>query len=131
VAADKPHGAAVAVWRERGGTREWLLLHRAHHGPDYEGDWAWTSPTGARLPGEQVDDCAARELREETGLELPLTRVGGDEWALYVAEAPPHAEVTLDPEHDRYEWLPYEEAVDRCLPAVAAENFRLCVHSIV
>jgi 8-oxo-dGTP pyrophosphatase MutT (NUDIX family) len=119
------------VWRERDGGREWLFLHRAHHGPDYDGDWAWTVPSGARFPGEPVDECAARELREEAGLELAPTRVGGDEWALYVAHAPADTEVRLDAEHDRFEWLAYDDALARCLPAIAAENFRTCAHSIL
>jgi hypothetical protein len=41
VAADPPYGASVLVGRrDAGGEREWLLLHRAHGGPDYAGDWA-------------------------------------------------------------------------------------------
>ena len=41
VAADPPYGASVLVWRrDAGGERQWLLLHRAHGGPDYAGDWA-------------------------------------------------------------------------------------------
>jgi 8-oxo-dGTP pyrophosphatase MutT (NUDIX family) len=99
---------------------EVLLLHRAHHGPQYEGDWAWTPPSGARFPGEAVDSCARRELLEEAGLELEVrpTACGTDDWAVCVAEAPPGVAVSLahDPEHDRYEWLPAGAAIARCRP---------------
>ena len=41
--------AAVAVWREGAGGREWLVLHRRYAvGPE----WSWTPPSGMRDPGE-------------------------------------------------------------------------------
>ncbi len=121
VSKEMPFGASVAVWRDRDGRREWLVLHRAHHGPDYAGEWAWTPPSGARFPSEPVDECARRELREETGLELACMPTGERvDWAIYVAEAPADAQVVLDAEHDRYEWLSLEEAIERCLPEPVA-----------
>jgi len=120
VSSEPPHGASVVVWRERHGEVEWLILHRAHHGPQYAGDWAWTPPSGARLPGEDVDECARRELREETGLQLELSPTGErEDWAIYVAEAPLDAVVTLDAEHDAYAWLSLADATARCLPEIA------------
>jgi len=114
-----PFGAAVVVFRSGLGGVEFLLLHRAHRGRAYAGDWAWTPPSGARLPDEPIDACAARELREETGLKLPLvpTSCGTAEWPVYLAEVPPDAGVVLDAEHDRFEWVPVEQAGRRCLPA--------------
>ncbi len=125
VARDKPYGVSILVWRDRG-DREWLMLHRKHHGPDYAGDWAWTPPSGARLPDETVLECAERELREETGLSLRLvpTRLGSPEWHAYVARASPEVQVELDAEHDRYEWVSLEEAAARCLPAFVGQSFR-------
>jgi 8-oxo-dGTP pyrophosphatase MutT (NUDIX family) len=116
-----PYGASIVVWRELDGSRQFLLLHRAHEGADYEGDWAWTPPAGARLPGEVLEDCIRRELREETGLELRCRTVGvAGEWALALARAPAGAPVILDAEHDRYDWLPLDVALGRCLPASVA-----------
>lgn len=105
---------------------EILLLHRAHHGPDYVGDWAWTSPSGCRYPDEDVDACAARELYEEAGLQLPMRRLdAGEDWARYIAEAPADVTVTLhDPEHDRYEWVTPSEATSRVLPSAPLESLR-------
>ena len=102
------------------------MLHRAHEGPDYAGDWAWTPPSGARQPGEDADAAAARELREETGLELPLTRIESPnpDVALFLAEAPGDAAVMLDTEHDTHRWLPLDAAAKLCLPAAVADGLR-------
>jgi 8-oxo-dGTP pyrophosphatase MutT (NUDIX family) len=129
VAQEKPWVSAVVVWREGpSGRREFLLLHRGHHGPEFDGDWAWTSPAGARQPGETPGDAARRELHEETGLVLslqgPLDHVTEDV-ALYVAEAERDADVLIDPEHDRFEWVTLEVAAQRCLPAVVGEGIRI------
>ena len=126
VTVEPPYGAAVLVWREAAPERHWLVLHRAHRGPAYEGEWAWGPPSGARLPGESLDACARRELREEAGLELDCvpTELGTGEWAVYVAEAPADAAVVLSPEHDGHRWLPLDDAVARCLPAHVGESLR-------
>jgi 8-oxo-dGTP pyrophosphatase MutT (NUDIX family) len=125
--AEPPLGAAVLVSRRRpDGEREWLILHRAHNGAAHEGDWAWTPPSGLRLPGEDPAECARRELHEEAGLELDVQPlgVGAAEWAVFAAEAPPDAVVSLDFEHDRYEWVTLDEAERRCLPASVGTAFR-------
>jgi 8-oxo-dGTP pyrophosphatase MutT (NUDIX family) len=125
VAGEPPFGATVAVWRERDGVREWLVLHRAHHGRDYEGDWAWTPPSGARYPGETIHACARRELVEETGLALDPQPVHLDrEWALFVVRASADADVTLDAEHDAFDWLSVDEACARCMPSAVADGLR-------
>jgi 8-oxo-dGTP pyrophosphatase MutT (NUDIX family) len=135
VSDDKPHGATVVVFRRGSAGPELLMLHRAHSGPDYEGDWAWTPPAGARLPDESIAACAERELREEAGLHLPMLRTdcGSEDWYVYVAEAPADALVTVahDPEHDRYAWLSPDQAIACCRPDLARESLRAAVDVIL
>jgi len=104
---------------------------RQRCGPeDYEGDWAWTPPSGARLPGEAIEACAQRELLEEAGLSV-LARALPDaaaDWAVFEVEVGPDAQVVLgDVEHDRFEWVSLAEALRRCLPAKVAEAFQRVV----
>lgn len=123
IAQEPPFGATVVVWRRAGGGVQLLMLHRAHQGPDFEGDWAWTPPAGARWPGEPLETCAARELAEETGLVLPLaaTDFGVAAWPVFTAEAPVDADVRLGAEHDRFQWLAAPAALACCAPAAASE----------
>ncbi len=117
ISCEPPYGAMTVVYRQAAGELEYLLLHR-RHGADYEGDWAFEPPAGGRLPGEDVDACAAREMLEETGLDLAVRRadVGSQDWSIYLAEAREDAEVRLSEEHDRYEWCPLDRAAARVLP---------------
>ncbi|MEX1019344.1 MAG: NUDIX hydrolase [Litorilinea sp.] len=123
ISAESPHGATIVVYRRKGtdykkDDYEFLILHRAQ-AAEANGDWAWTPPSGARYPGEMIDDCARRELWEETGLELCIQPVGQPDqaWATYCAEASPEAIITLDEEHDMFAWIPAIVAVATCLPA--------------
>jgi 8-oxo-dGTP pyrophosphatase MutT (NUDIX family) len=128
-----PHGAMIVVYRDMQGQREYLLLHRAHHGPMYDGPWAWGPPSGARYPGEDIDRCAARELHEETGLALlpsPLQETNHLEWPVYALQAPASSRLRLSAEHDGYVWLPYQEALKRIRPLVVREAFELAVGEI-
>jgi hypothetical protein len=63
VSRDRPHGVTIVVASRAPQGWRYLLLHRAHHGLGWEGDWAWTPRTGSRKPGEDVTACAIRELR--------------------------------------------------------------------
>ena len=124
VSPENPIAVSVVVWRAARRGREWLILHRHHHGREFEGDWAWTPPSGARLPGEPVGDAARRELREETGLPLePVpTPCGDEEVAVFVAEARPDVEVALDAEHDAFQWVGLDDVLSRCLPRRVADS---------
>jgi 8-oxo-dGTP pyrophosphatase MutT (NUDIX family) len=132
ISSELPHGATIVVFRRIGPALDVLLLHRAHNGPHYEGDWAWTPPAGARLPGEPIEDCARRELHEETGLDLPIrpTECGSADWCVFVTEAAADALVVLDAEHDRHEWVPAQVAVARCRPVQVSEPLRAALELI-
>jgi aminoglycoside 6'-N-acetyltransferase len=137
VAPDEPHGSTVVVRRptmvDRDGTPtsapsapavELLMLHRNAKGPDFEGDWAWTSPAGARQPGEAVFPAALRELEEEAGLvhaDVFAIDLSGS-WAVFGADVDAGATIDLvDPEHDRYAWLSPRACRERLLPAWVAD----------
>lgn len=96
-----------------------LLLHRT--GAASDGHWTWTPPSGARFPAEPVEHCAARELHEEVGLDLKprvVTAANEAGWAVYAVEVAPGATISLNEEHDRFEWVRPDEAIARCTPAV-------------
>ncbi len=130
MAKEPPFGASVVVFRRGRSGIEILMLHRSHNGPDYEGDWAWTPPSGGRQPGEAVETCARRELAEEAGLHLDVraTDIDLTTWAVYVAEVHPDTTVELtDPEHDRYRWLTPAAALACCAP----EHVRLSLQRAI
>ena len=119
IAPEPPFAATVVVHRKNDSRTEFLLLHRGHNGPDYEGDWAWTPPGGARQPGEEIDSCAARELLEEAGIvTTPMrTSFGDEDCVVYVAGINRNIRVVLnDTEHDRFNWVSLDEARRRCHP---------------
>ena len=132
VADEPPFGAMVVVFRRAGEDIELLVLHRRAAGPpEYDGDWAWTPPSGARLPGEAIDTCAGRELAEEAGLDLECLGVGdGLEWAIYIAEAPSDATVILDAEHDASRWLPAHRALALCRPSAVTDCLQIALQAI-
>lgn len=94
-------GAAVIVYRQFQGNVDFLILHRSHSGPDFEGDWAWGPPSGRIGKGESAIECAIRELQEETGLALDLkeTNYGPAEFVVFTAEAGGQEAVVLSDEH--------------------------------
>jgi 8-oxo-dGTP pyrophosphatase MutT (NUDIX family) len=120
----RPYGCSIVVWRPAPKGREYLILHRStSRGADYEGDWAWTPPSGVRAFEEHPDQTAVRELREETGLELAVTPVDlAGLWGVYSAEASADAEVVLNDEHDRHVWVTAGEAARLCLPAFVGRS---------
>lgn len=144
-ATDDPHGSTVVVRRlhpDEG--LQFLLLHRAAEGTHYEGDWAWTAPAGCRLPGEAVYPSALRELAEEAGIAgydvwaVDLTAPGspqaarprpdypapdGYQWAVFCLDVGADVAVSLgDLEHDRYEWLTAEQALQLVRPDFVADR---------
>jgi 8-oxo-dGTP diphosphatase len=65
--------ALVFIAREvadRGGAE--LLLVRQSYGQRY-----WSLPGGSMEPGESIEQAAVREAKEETGLDVRLTRLVG------------------------------------------------------
>jgi 8-oxo-(d)GTP phosphatase len=92
---------------------EIVLVHR----PKYDD---WSLPKGKALPGEADEDCALREVLEETGLrcdlrfELPSTRYRDasdrDKRVRYWAMRPRSGSFEPHDEIDEIAWLPPREA---------------------
>jgi len=106
----------VPVRRRDDGAVEVLLVHR----PRY---LDWTFPKGKVKDGEQEDDAALRELREETGLvcelgfELASTRYKDtklrDKRVRYWVMENCSGNFEPNDEVDRIEWLTLDEAAGR------------------
>lgn len=122
VSPEHPYRAAVVAFRRS--DTEHVYLHRKHQGPDFAGDWAWGAPSGSRLPGEPIGQCASRELREEIGLVLPRTptALGDGNWHVYHAEVPADADIVLSTGHDRFVWLPAAAAAALRLPTLVGDQ---------
>jgi dATP pyrophosphohydrolase len=121
-----PHEVFVAVRRGN----EYLILLRSARQGGY-----WHCVAGALEPGETAHEAAARELREETGLEAELLDLGtryvyplaeespevrarfmaGTSEVIvdcFLAEAPEGWEPLLDWEHDEHRWCTVPDAVE-------------------
>jgi 8-oxo-dGTP pyrophosphatase MutT (NUDIX family)/phosphohistidine phosphatase SixA len=104
-----PIKAAGGVVRRRG---EVLLVHRPKYGD-------WTFPKGKAKAGESDEECALREVEEETGLrcrlirELTTTRyraLAGPKVVRYWEMAPLDGEFRPTAEVDEIRWLPPRRA---------------------
>jgi 8-oxo-dGTP pyrophosphatase MutT (NUDIX family) len=107
-----PAAGGIPV-RVADGSLDVVLVHRARYGD-------WTFPKGKREPGESDEECAVREVGEETGLrcalehELPATTymAGGRPkrvrwWRMRVLSGEP---APRPPEIDEVRWVSLEEA---------------------
>ena len=113
-----PYGAAIIVWCHTPAGTRFLLLHRAHLEAPAAREWGWGPPAGARLPDEGIEDCARRELEEETGLsaEILSTPYGATDWPVYGLEVSAPCPIRLSEEHDRLLWASVDEVRELVWP---------------
>jgi 8-oxo-dGTP pyrophosphatase MutT (NUDIX family) len=106
--------AGGVVWRAvEDGDIEVLVVHR----PRYDD---WTFPKGKADPGESDEDCALREVTEETGLSCDLgpyltgvgytDRLGRGKTARYWAMRPVGGAFEPNSEVDEVRWLRPDDA---------------------
>lgn len=105
--------AGGVVWRPASDGVEVLLIHR----PRYDD---WSLPKGKNDPGESDEDCARREVAEETGLQCELGHHladvryldgrGRPKVARYWAMRPLAGRFHPTDEVDRVQWLGLERA---------------------
>lgn len=124
----------VYCWIERAGT---VLFLRRAPGTFLGGNWEL--PGGTVEPGEDPESAAVREIAEETGLGVTVTRERGSHtWmdvtgrdlrvhaVVYEAREPGDAEVVLNPaEHDDHAWLFPAQACGLPMAAHFVEALRL------
>ena len=106
----------VVVRNSRSDGLEIAVIHR----PEYDD---WTLPKGKIEPDETPEDCALREVREETGFRCDLKRPlgctayvdrrGRDKIACYWIMEVRGGRFKPGIEVDRLLWLPVEDAVKR------------------
>jgi len=115
--------------------KQFLLIRRC--GPLLHGTWQMV--TGGIHEGEKAWECALREIQEETGLIPDRFYLADAVDTFYmksidkivsvpnfVAFVDSPGKVRLAPkEHDAFEWLPYEQALERL---VFAEQKRVLTH---
>ncbi len=100
---------------------EYLLLKRAKPYPQ-ESECRWDVPGGRLIPGEKISDALAREIKEETNMEMKsipqiinaqdILRVAGRHTIrlAFISEA--EGQIQLDSnEHSDYKWLSLNEAL--------------------
>jgi len=114
----------VVVFRFREDHPEYLLMRRSPGQRVYPNVWQFV--TGKVRKGERGTEAALREVREETGFTplhfwvVPFVNSFFDPLADSIALVPtfacqvhPHEDPILSAEHNSFEWLPREPALQR------------------
>jgi 8-oxo-dGTP pyrophosphatase MutT (NUDIX family) len=88
------------------GPGQTLLLFR-FRSPERPADTRWLTPGGAAHPGENPQQTAARELREETGLQVAAAELGAP---VAISAGEWQADGKRFAAHDTFFWLLTERA---------------------
>lgn len=122
--------AAVAIMNSK---RELLMLHR-------KDNKKWTMPGGTLEFGESMTECALREVKEESGLDVEIRDIIGtytdpnirvaysdgevrQEFTIVYYGETTNYEVILDNESSQYKWVPLDKLLD--LPLADSQRRRI------
>lgn len=120
--------AGIIIFRSTAQGRKYLVVHSSGTGEGASRPDFWDFPKGLLEKGEKGVDAAVREAKEEVGIEVFSFVDGFKEtvyyfthWegkrvpkftAMFLAEVKDD-KVKLSWEHDKYEWLYFQEARER------------------
>jgi 8-oxo-dGTP pyrophosphatase MutT (NUDIX family) len=127
VTPDSPYhiSAGGAVYKIEDGVRRYALLRSHHDVVDGSAGQRWNLPKGTMHSDETLEQCALREIREETGLDVELqTYIGAahkvftldNGWNLdrtvhyFVAQMVGGNTADMDDEHEELVWFTADEA---------------------
>ena len=98
--------------------KDWLMLHRNKKVNDVHAG-KWIGVGGKLEPGETPEDCAIREVKEETGLTVKKLELKGiitfpeftpdNDWYTYVFKVTDFEGDLIDCQEGTLEWVPYAE----------------------
>ena len=102
--------------------KEFLLLHRNKKANDVHAG-KWIGVGGKLEKGETPQECAVREILEETGLRVNKPILKGiitfpdftpdNDWYTYVFKATEFEGELIDCDEGTLEWVPYEEILSK------------------
>lgn len=94
-----------------------LMIHRTKKKNDYH-EGKWNGLGGKFEAGESPEDCAVREIKEESGLDVTSPRMHGfitfpnfdgiDDWYVFIFTAEEFKGQLIDSPEGRLEWVPNE-----------------------
>jgi 8-oxo-dGTP diphosphatase len=95
-----------------------LMIHRTKKINDYH-EGKWNGLGGKFDPGESPEECAVREVKEETGLDITNPRMHGfitfplfdgmDDWYVFLFTAENFTGELIDSDEGILKWVPEEE----------------------
>lgn len=102
--------------------KEWLMLHRNKKPNDVHAG-KWIGVGGKLEAGETPEQCAIREIREETGLDVKKLELKGiitfpeftpdNDWYTYVFKVTDFEGKVSGCQEGTLEWVPYEEILTK------------------